>query len=220
MYTTPAIVFGFHGCDREVAERVIRHGEPLAPSEQSYDWLGHGVYFWEGSAERALSWAEEKYRSKKIKAPAVIGAVISLGHCVDLLDERDIRQLATTYDLLKEELDALGESLPTNRRIEHGVSFVRELDCRVIMRLHQLNNEQIARDLQLDAGLSVKARQQAIQTHPQFFDSVRGMFPEGKELYPGAGFREANHIQLCIVNPNCILGYFSPIQPDKQFKRF
>ena len=28
MYTTPAIVFGFHGCDREVAMRVICHGEP------------------------------------------------------------------------------------------------------------------------------------------------------------------------------------------------
>jgi hypothetical protein len=42
------------------------------------------------------------------------------------------------------------------------------------------------------------------------FDSVRGVFVEGKELYPSAGFREKNHIQLCIRNPNCIKGYFHP----------
>jgi hypothetical protein len=42
----------------------------------------------------------------------------------------------------------------------------------------------------------------------RLFDSVGGVFVEGKELYPSAGFREKNHIQLCIRNPNCIKGYF------------
>jgi hypothetical protein len=42
------------------------------------------------------------------------------------------------------------------------------------------------------------------------FDSVRGVFWEGKPLYPNAGFAEKNHIQICVCNPNCIKGYFLP----------
>jgi hypothetical protein len=30
------------------------------------------------------------------------------------------------------------------------------------------------------------------QHHPQFIDSVRGLFPEGNELYPTAGFQKQN----------------------------
>jgi len=46
------------------------------------------------------------------------------------------------------------------------------------------------------------------------FDSVRGAFWEGEPLYPHAGFRKQNHIQLCIRNPNCIKGYFRVRDPD------
>jgi hypothetical protein len=42
------------------------------------------------------------------------------------------------------------------------------------------------------------------------FDSVRGVFIEGQPLYPGAGFHDKNHIQICIRNPNCIKGLFLP----------
>ena len=42
------------------------------------------------------------------------------------------------------------------------------------------------------------------------YDSVKGVFWEGQELYPNAGFREKNHIQICVCNPNCIKGYFLP----------
>ena len=43
------------------------------------------------------------------------------------------------------------------------------------------------------------------------FDSVRCAFWEGEELYPGAGFKEKNHIQICVRNHNCIKGYFRPL---------
>jgi hypothetical protein len=44
------------------------------------------------------------------------------------------------------------------------------------------------------------------------FDSVRGLFPEGEELYPGAGFKDRTHIQIAVCNPDRILGLFYP--PD------
>jgi hypothetical protein len=44
------------------------------------------------------------------------------------------------------------------------------------------------------------------------FDSVRAAFWEGEELYPQAGFKTHNHIQLSIINPDCIKGIFLPRQ--------
>lgn len=214
MYTSPSIVFGFHGCDQSVADLVLHEGKALAPSEKSFDWLGHGIYFWEGSESRALEWA----KSKKIKKPAVIGAIIRLGNCLDLLDDRCIKTVSTTYKILKAELADIGEPLPANKNTdENGISFRRELDCKVIERLHQLNNSVIAEKLGLKSATKSKKR---IQTHSDYIDSVRGMFPEGDHLYPEAGFRALNHIQLCVVNPNCILGYFKPRVPNANYKTF
>ncbi|WP_016957737.1 hypothetical protein [Catenovulum agarivorans] len=214
MYVSPNLVVGFHGCDREVFNSVVKEGGHLESSENTYDWLGHGKYFWEGSHERALAWAKS---STKIKEPAVIGAFIKLGNCIDLLDSEDLSKVKDTYDILCLEFEALGQQLPKNKIRVGDISFVRELDCKVILRLQQLNNEAIATDLGLSDMKGQNLRK--VQNHPEFIDSVRGMFPEGGELYSGAGFRDRNHIQLCVVNPNCIVGYFDPIKPNPWFKR-
>ena len=66
----------------------------------------------------------------------------------------------------------------------------RELDCAVIETLHK--------SIKLTGGKE--------------FESVRGVFWEGEELYPNAGFREKDHIQICIRNLNCIKGYFLPLK--------
>lgn len=50
------------------------------------------------------------------------------------------------------------------------------------------------------------------------YDSVRGLFIEGDEVYPGSGFREKTHVQICIVNPNCIKGYFIPREADGHYR--
>jgi hypothetical protein len=31
------------------------------------------------------------------------------------------------------------------------------------------------------------------------------------------GFREKNHIQICVRNLNCIKGYFTPISPNNKY---
>ena len=63
----------------------------------------------------------------------------------------------------------------------------RELDCAVIRYAHKL------------------AREEGI-----YFDSVRAAFLEGEPLYPGSMFRRQNHIQIAIINQNCIKGIFLP----------
>lgn len=214
MYISPSIVVGFHGCDSSVFDSVVKDGANLSNSENTYDWLGHGMYFWEGSYERAFEWAKH---SSNIQNPAVIGAFIKLGNCVDLLDSEDLQNIAAAYQILKEEYTQLNIKLPKNSVIKQGISFIRELDCQVVLRLQQLNNELITKELKLDNMSGQNKRK--IQNHPAFIDSVRGMFPEGNELYEGAGFREKNHIQLCIVNPNCIMGYFDPRKQNSWYKK-
>lgn len=39
-------VIGYHGCDRAVAEKVLQNKTHLKQSDNSYDWLGPGIYFW------------------------------------------------------------------------------------------------------------------------------------------------------------------------------
>jgi hypothetical protein len=85
MYTTRAgLVLGFHGCDKSVVEKVVSGKEHLKKSENAYDWLGHGIYFWENSPSRALEFAtylkdNPGYSKNPIKHPAVLGAVINSG---------------------------------------------------------------------------------------------------------------------------------------------
>lgn len=216
MYISPGVVVGFHGCDRPVFEKVIKQGEHLSNSENDYDWLGHGKYFWEGDYERALEWAK---KSPKVEHPAVIGAFIKLGNCLDLLDSEHLTKVKSAYEILKTECETLGQELPQNKSHINGITLIRELDCKVMLRLQEFNSELIAEELGIDINNIKGSEKRRLQTHPQFIDSVRGMFPEGEELYEGAGFRAKNHIQLCIINPNCIMGYFDPIQHNNWYKK-
>lgn len=188
----PSLILGFHGCDREVAEEVLASKKRLRPSENDYDWLGHGVYFWEQNPLRALQYAQfikdhpERGRTR-IKEPFVLGAAIQPGHCLNLLESTSLDLLKQSYEMLKVTLGKIGEKLPTNKPVgQEQDLLIRKLDCAVIEALHQYRK--------------VKKEDP--------FDTVRGVFFEGADLYPNAGFKEKNHIQLCVRNPNCIKGYF------------
>jgi hypothetical protein len=50
-----------------------------------------------------------------------------------------------------------------------------------------------------------------------YFDTVRGMFTEGDELYPGAAFYHQSHVQIAVRNPDCIKGVFFPPELDRKF---
>ena len=199
----PNLVLAFHGCDQTTFEKVLYQHKNLLPSTNTYDWLGNGIYFWENSLERAYQWAEQsckryniKHPDKPKKIPAVIGAVISLGNCLNLADYNCNAILKSGFALLKSELELNQKGLPKNRNIPNNTDILyRDLDCAVIERIHQYNRE---------------------MGFPSF-DSVRGLFLEGDPVYENSGIKEKTHIQLCIVNPNCIKGYFKPIAPDKKW---
>ena len=199
----PNLVLAFHGCDKETYQKVLHNHESLLPSNNTYDWLGNGIYFWEDSVDRAQQWAVsacKRYNKKNpnapAKEPAVIGAVISLGNCLNLTDYKSSDILKNGFEILKYELEINGKEMPVNRDVEGNTDLLyRDLDCAVIQRIHQYNKEQGKKE----------------------FDSVRGIFLEGKPVYEKSGIMEKTHVQLCIVNPNCIKGYFKPLTPDKKW---
>jgi hypothetical protein len=183
-------VLGFHGTDQSIAREVVLQQIELIPSSNAWDWIGHGVYFWEHSPSRAFEFALETSRRKgsNIITPAVLGAVIDLGNCLDLLDYQNLQLLKSTYyrESEKEGLRNLKNSVVMNSNSTD--LLLRRLDCAVVEALHRSNT--------------------ALNLPP--YDSVKAVFWEGQPLYPNAGFREKNHIQICIRNPGCIKGYFIP----------
>lgn len=182
---TPAYIYGFHGCSRKTYENTLMKNISLPMSENEYDWLGHGIYFWENSYQRAVEWAYSHYGEDG----RVIGAFLDLGYCLDLTDFRNADILKQGYSLLKDFCEKCNEELPVNKSGGSSTDkLVRNLDCAVMETVHGY----------------------IYDNNKRKYDSVRGTFEEGKEMYPGAGFKEKTHTQVCIINPNCIKGFFIP----------
>ncbi|MCL1982208.1 MAG: hypothetical protein FWG53_03815 [Clostridiales bacterium] len=189
----PNLIIAFHGCDLSTYENVVLKNESLEFSKNDYDWLGNGIYFWESNRQRANEWAEEKVSRGQYYAPAVIGAVVDLGFCLNLTDSAYVPILKDGYELLKMRLQNEGKKMPVNKIGKDRL--IRELDCAVIEQIHDYNHN----------------------TEKREFDSVRGIFIEGDEVYAGSGFNSKTHVQICIRNPNCIKGYFSPLSENIKY---
>lgn len=189
----PNLVIGFHGCSKDTYERVIFRNEHLIASSNTYDWLGNGIYFWGQNCERAKEWAINKYGENDA---FVVGAVLDLGHCLNLTDYASADILRHGYRLLKKVCRITGNQIPQNRKSPNTDDILlRDLDCAVIQQLHYYNEI-----------IGVKK-----------FDSVRGVFIEGNPVFPGSEIMEKTHTQLCICNPNCIKGYFSPLSANSKY---
>ena len=108
----------------------------------------------------------------------------------------ELSELKDAYNFLVDYSKLTGQALPENKNIGSSTDLLlRKLDCMVIQMAHKIKRKANKRP----------------------YDSVRGVFWEGKPLYPNAGFAEKNHIQICICNPNCIKGYFLPRNIDEKY---
>ena len=192
------LILGFHGCDKSVRDKILNNRENnLKKSTNEYDWLGTGIYFWENDPKRAMQFAKEtsKRNGSAIKESAVLGAVLDLGYCLDLMNTANISLLKEAHTTLIQVYENSNIDIPQNYNPKgHNSPFylLRNLDCAVIETLHEVRKE----------------------NNMSEFDSVRALFPEGEELYTNAGFRTKNHIQICVRNPNCIKGFFLPREID------
>lgn len=180
---------GYHGCDQSVADKVVVDGYELIHSKQPFDWLGSGAYFWENDPRRAMEFA----RWKRFRNPTVVGAAIDLGHCLDLSMRENLLMLATAYKSLKAHLRTVGKPIPKNLNAKNdpnGDLLLRYRDCAVIDHLH----ETIA---QKPSGSPIRE-----------YDTVRGLFIEGRHVYAGAKFFDKTHVQIAVRTKESIKGLF------------
>jgi len=197
LYTdNPRYILGFHGCDESIAKKLLQKNPTFKQSKNNYDWLGNGMYFWENDPNRAYEYVNEakKRNPEKYPNPTVVGAVLDLGHCLNLTENQYKNLLKDTYKKYKMFTTETGAEMPKNKEAykdDHD-KLLRPLDRAVIEFLHATNIPE------------------------QQFDSVRGMFVEGDELYDGAGFHEKTHVQIAIRNPSMIKGYFMTISEHKE----
>lgn len=192
----PFQIIGYHSCDKEIGLQILNGELQLNPSSNNWDWLAGGIYFWEQNPTRALEYAKEvaggSQRNKgKIKTPFVLGAIIELGNCLNLVESESLTILETAYLGLKNLHNETDNKLPVNNENN------RKLDCAVIRYIHQTR----------------------IFSNQLPYDTIRSAFDEGEKVYPGASFTTRNHIQVCVINKDLIKGIFLPT-PIKEFNPY
>src|SRR6516162_9502456 len=122
-----SLVVGYHGCERAIGERIVRGKFPSLAQHHQYDWLGEGVYFWDSDEQRALEWAPWKQSVGQITDPIVIGAIFTLGNCLDLTIRETLDLLAATHSGYVAAEQAAGLPLlreRTNKRYGTNLSFL------------------------------------------------------------------------------------------------
>lgn len=195
-YHQPFQITGFHSCDRDLGFRLLNGSDELRPSNNPWDWLGPGIYFWEQNPYRALTYAQEaaikqQKFSGKIKTPFVIGAIIELGNCLNLIEPNSIKVVKQAHAGLSAIALDGGIKMPVNK----GAN--RQLDCEVMKFVH------------------LSRKNEGFPT----YDSIRSPFHEGGPIYTGANFTDRLHIEICVLNPTLIKGYFLP-RPVERFNPY
>lgn len=195
-----SFVLGYHGCDAKVAQKAVSGNASILQSNRDFDWLGPGAYFWESDPTRAYEWAQWKANRGEYTQPTVIGAVIDLRHCLDLVSRRDLDLLKAAHKSFvrlqrKAKLPIPKNASPNGSKDKDRV--LRYLDCAVFRHLHKIMD-------------TLSEHEDDISP----FDTVRGMFVEGGKLYPGSGFHQKSHVQIAVRNPRCIKGVFFPLSSE------
>jgi len=186
-YHQPFQITGFHSCDKKVGLAVLNGEMNLKPSNNDWDWLGSGVYFWEQNPMRALEYAQEskvgkQFNKIRIETPFVLGAIIELGNCLNLMEPKSLNIIKSSHDALSRLYANSDEPMPVNKNAN------RKLDCAVIKYVHKTRRD----------------------TGEDPIDTIRCPFQEGDPVYESSHFTDRLHIEICVLNTDLIKGYFLP----------
>jgi hypothetical protein len=168
-------VIGYHGTSTEIADALV-DGKPFKESAKTYEWLGSGVYFWEYAPQQAWWWAKRL----KFSEPAVVGAIIRLGNCFDLLDAKNVAALQKAGAVMVESMKQAGVEIPVNKRT------YKYLDCSAFNFFYQQNEDD--GEPRIDT-----ARAAYVPTESQ------------KRIWPNSWIYKDTHIQLCVRTQSHIL---------------
>jgi hypothetical protein len=182
-------IVGFHGTTAHQVDRLVS-GYAFTPSSNTDDWLGGGVYFWEYAPKQAWWWAG---KSKKFEKPAVVGAMIRLGDCLDLLDPANVQSLKTLHTAMMKKWRQTGSKIPENGN-QH-----KNLDCAIFNNLYTLASD---------------------NSRP--IDTARAVYvptESAKRIWKRSWIYEEAHIQICVRNQQNILAVWHVGQDGRYGKR-
>jgi len=182
-------VVAFHGTRRTTAEKLVA-GAPFGRSENDDDWLGHGIYFWEDAPQQAWWWAERKYGKDDA---AVVGALVRLGRCIDLLDPSNVQLLVQAHSDLEHVLQSAGQTLKNNANTH------KYRDCAVFnyvfAKLEQAH-------IEVESARAVFVPLEAGKGLPRLWDR--------------SGVFRGAHIQLSVRTPSNVLAVW-PVRRDGRY---
>ena len=124
------VIRGYHGTSATHAAVIVRDG--FLPSDNDYDCLGNGVYFFEDGLAQARAWAKRAHPSE----PAVVQADVRLEDCMDLKDSLGwIPLLAQAHDEVLRVSREQGLPLPRQTSGLHRLDrVVIELTVAILER--------------------------------------------------------------------------------------
>ena len=125
-----------------------------------------------------------------MRDPYVVGAVIDLGVCLDLISSTGIHAVESAYLDFVDYCNTASVTVPENTGGQDAL--FRKLDCAVINHLHKVRDP----------------------TKLPPFDSVKGVLIEDDPIYPKSGVNRKTHFQICVRSLECIRGVFRV--PDDQ----
>jgi hypothetical protein len=176
-------VVGYHGTKLSVAREIVQLKNRFEFSRNASDWLGHGIYFWEYAPQQAYWWAKRLSVKRKWNEPiAILGSMIRLGVCFDLLDPENVRHLKYCKESYFETEQLAG------RKIRANANHKKYLDCSIFNYFYR-----------------------SIDENPDLenVDSARAVYvPTGpdRRIWERSWINEKAHVQLCVRNVKCILG--------------
>lgn len=194
------LILAYHGCDITIRDDLVSgRMHELELSNNRYDWLGPGVYFFEHDAQRAFMFAntaakhpERLFTKQPIATPSAVGAILQLQSILDMNTQEGIEEYALAYVRMAEFLRHKGEPLPQNSQAYDDDKDIiyRALDRAVFGYIH-----------------SIRALANPVQVA---FQAVRSAFPQGDALAPSSAFKNNSHIQIALLDSSCVRGWFLP----------
>jgi hypothetical protein len=168
----PLVIYGYHGTSQTKAASILNHG--FLASDNDYDWLGTGIYFFQDAPIRAKQWATQQHPNN----PVVLRASLQLTNCIDLFDIGWQPLLKSLYNPFVEQWRTTNRPLP---RQDPDRSKAHRLDCSF-----------------LNYSIELLSRQDFT------IESVRAAFMEGERLFPDSAIFDLTHVQIAIRNPALI----------------
>ena len=188
----------YHGCDAVVRDDLVTQRlKKLDHSQNAYDWLGPGAYFFEGDLKRAILFAEasaanpeKMFTRRPIATPAAVGAVLCVSSWLDMTTQDGLGEFSRALEGMIVAFQEEQKPLPDNKpAADDDVDIIhRALHSAVFRFMHEMREQ--------------------LEYAP--FDAVRGAFPQGAAIAENSGFRQHTHVQIAVRNNDCIMGWFLP----------